>query len=301
MTIDAMTHLTHPRPTVVGHVAASFDVAFCHMTHFSHSEHAPVRERKIAYLKMCSGCENLSPSWACVFGGKSGITHFISLKPDPVMTHLGGSSVDQVGQRRSTSIGVIMKIWSIDIGTRMGWGRLEGEMAIEAGSWDLSGDRFDGFGMRPLRAKLRLTAMLEAHGRPDFVAIELPRRHAGTEAAHVYGALSGSVTEWCEAQQIPYRAVEVGRAKLELAGIGNADKAAMLAAVKRTWGIDLAGDEDAADALGIGLAAWREETGQRTETAAERARREAAERKAAKAAERETNPKGARRARKEAV
>jgi len=175
-----------------------------------------------------------------------------------------------------------MKVWGIDVGTLMGWAILVDGAAQQAGSWDLSGDPFDGFGMRPLRAGLRLDGLLAEHGAPTFVAIELPRRHAGTHAAHVWGALAGAVTSWCERNGIPYRQVGVGRAKLELAGDGAAGKAAMLAAVTRLWGLDLAGDEDAADACGIALAAWREETGQRSETAAERAKREAAERRAAK-------------------
>ena len=175
-----------------------------------------------------------------------------------------------------------MKVWGIDVGTLMGWAILVDGAAQQAGSWDLSGDPFDGFGMRPLRAKLRLNGLLAEHGAPAFVAIELPRRHAGTHAAHVWGALAAAVTSWCERNGIPYRQVGVGRAKLELAGDGAAGKAAMLAAVTRLWGLDLAGDEDAADACGIALAAWREETGQRSETAAERARREARGRAEAK-------------------
>jgi len=157
-----------------------------------------------------------------------------------------------------------LKVWGIDVGTLMGWAILVDGAAQQAGSWDLSGDPFDGFGMRPLRAGLRLDGLLAEHGAPTFVAIELPRRHAGTHAAHVWGALAGAVTSWCERNGIPYRQVGVGRAKLELAGDGAAGKAAMLAAVTRLWGLDLAGDEDAADACGIALAAWREETGQRT-------------------------------------
>ena len=179
-----------------------------------------------------------------------------------------------------------MKVWGIDVGTLMGWAILVDGAAQQAGSWDLSGDPFDGFGMRPLRAGLRLDGLLAEHGAPAFVAIELPRRHAGTHAAHVWGALAGAVAGWCERNGIPYRQVGVGCVKLELAGDGAAGKAAMLAAVTRLWGLDLAGDEDAADACGIALAAWREETGQRTETAAERAKREAAERRAARGAKR---------------
>ena len=175
-----------------------------------------------------------------------------------------------------------MKVWGIDVGTLMGWAILVDGAAQQAGSWDLSGDPFDGFGMRPLRAGLRLDGLLAEHGAPAFVAIELPRRHAGTHAAHVWGALAGAVAGWCERNGIPYRQVGVGRAKLELAGDGAAGKAAMLAAVTRLWGLDLAGDEDAADACGIALAAWREETGQRSETAAERAKREARGRAEAK-------------------
>ena len=83
------------------------------------------------------------------------------------------------------------------------------------------------------------------------------RRHAGTDAAHVYGGLLAGLTAWCEQQAIAYQGVPVGTIKRFATGKGNADKAAMIAAI-RARGFNPA-DDNEADALAILL--WAIETG----------------------------------------
>jgi Holliday junction resolvasome RuvABC endonuclease subunit len=71
----------------------------------------------------------------------------------------------------------------------------------------------------------------------------------GTDAAHVYGGLLAHLTAWCEAQVIPYQGVPVGTIKKHATGKGNADKAAMMAAM-HTRGHSPS-DDNEADALSL--------------------------------------------------
>ena len=88
------------------------------------------------------------------------------------------------------------------------------------------------------------------------VYFEEVRRHAGTDAAHVYGGLLATLTAWCEQHGIAYQGVPVGTIKRFATGKGNADKAAMLAAM-RARGFSPA-DDNEADAMAILL--WSIET-----------------------------------------
>ena len=90
-----------------------------------------------------------------------------------------------------------------------------------------------------------------------IVHFEEVRRHAGTDAAHIYGGLLATLTAWCEQHGIAYQGVPVGTIKRFATGKGNADKAAMIAAI-RARGFSPA-DDNEADALAILL--WAIETG----------------------------------------
>ena len=82
------------------------------------------------------------------------------------------------------------------------------------------------------------------------------RRHAGTDAAHVFGGLLATLTAWAEAGGIPYQGVPVGTIKRHATGKGNAPKPAMIAAI-RSRGFAPA-DDNEADAIAILL--WALET-----------------------------------------
>src|SRR4029078_2415372 len=88
------------------------------------------------------------------------------------------------------------------------------------------------------------------------IYFEEVRRHAGTDAAHIYGGLLATLTAWCEQRRIAYQGVPVGTIKRFIAGKGNADKAAVIAAV-RARGFSPA-DDNEADAIAILL--WAMET-----------------------------------------
>ena len=110
--------------------------------------------------------------------------------------------------------------------------------------------------MRYLRFGKWLEQTLEITGGIDAVYFEEIRRHAGTDAAHVHGGLLATLTSWCEGHGIPYQGAPVGTIKRFATGKGNADKAAMIAAV-RDRRFEPANDNEA-DAIAILL--WALET-----------------------------------------
>ncbi len=75
------------------------------------------------------------------------------------------------------------------------------------------------------------------------------RRHIGTDAAHVFGGLLATLTSWAELNRIPYEGVPVGTIKRFATGKGNADKAAVIAAMEAR-GFRPA-DDNEADALAL--------------------------------------------------
>lgn len=144
-----------------------------------------------------------------------------------------------------------MAILTLDLGTKCGWCLRQGANTV-SGTWDLKGGRYDGGGMR----YLRFSAMLDkVYASADIKAIfyEEVRRHIGTDAAHVYGGLQAMLSSRCEfwSPKIPYEGVPVATIKKFIAGKGNADKAAVIAAV-RLLGFE-PGDDNEADAIAIML------------------------------------------------
>lgn len=148
-------------------------------------------------------------------------------------------------------------VLSLDLGTTTGWAiRLPGG-SIESGSTSFRPSRYDGGGMRYLRFRGWLQGIAGDAGAIAAIYFEEVRRHLGTDAAHVYGGLLATLTAWCEQQRIPYEGVPVGSIKRFIAGKGNADKHAVIEAV-RSRGFHPK-DDNEADAIAILL--WAIETG----------------------------------------
>jgi hypothetical protein len=101
-----------------------------------------------------------------------------------------------------------------------------------------------------------LTEIDRLSGPVAAIWFEEVRRHAGTDASHIYGGLMATLTAWAELRGVPYEGVPVGMIKRHAAGKGNADKAAMVAAI-RARGFSPA-DDNEADAIAILL--WAIET-----------------------------------------
>ena len=146
---------------------------------------------------------------------------------------------------------------ALDLGTITGFALRAADSNIVSGTVSFRPSRYDGGGIRYLRFRAWLDAIAEDAGSVGAVHYEEVRRHLSTDAAHVHGGLLATLTAWCEQRSIAYQGVPVGTIKRHVTGKGNADKAAVIAAV-RARGYS-PGDDNEADAIAILL--WALETG----------------------------------------
>jgi Holliday junction resolvasome RuvABC endonuclease subunit len=103
--------------------------------------------------------------------------------------------------------------------------------------------------MRYLRFARWLAELDTLSGGLGRVVFEEVRRHAGTDAAHIYGGFLAHLAAWCESRSVAYEGVPVGTIKRFATGKGNADKAAVIAAIQ-ALGFRPA-DDNEADALAL--------------------------------------------------
>ncbi len=136
-----------------------------------------------------------------------------------------------------------MRYIGIDPGTQCGWAVLDEDgNRLVSGEWNLSGNRWEGAGMRFVKLQVALRKLIEAHINPDDVlednirlGIEEVRAHQGTDAAHVYGGILASVQLICESFRLPYMGIPVATAKRVATGKGNSGKPNMLSAAMDRW------------------------------------------------------------------
>lgn len=147
-------------------------------------------------------------------------------------------------------------VLALDLGTTTGWALRTRDAAITSGIMTFRPSRFEGGGMRYLRFRGWLIELAGLSGGLTRIVFEEVRAHAGTDAAHLYGGFLATLTAWCEQQGIPYEGVPVGTIKRFATGKGNADKAAMIAAI-RARGFSPV-DDNEADAIALLL--WATET-----------------------------------------
>jgi Holliday junction resolvasome RuvABC endonuclease subunit len=127
---------------------------------------------------------------------------------------------------------------------------------IESGTVSFRPSRYDGGGICYLRFRSWLESISTAAADIGVVHFEEVRRHAGTDAAHIYGGFLAILTSWCEPRSIAYQGVPVGTIKRFITGKGNAEKQPVIEAV-RARGFSPA-DDNEADAIAILL--WAIET-----------------------------------------
>jgi hypothetical protein len=142
-------------------------------------------------------------------------------------------------------------VLALDLGTVTGWALRGQNGGITSGTMTFRPSRFEGGGMRYLRFRSWLNEMARISGGLQRIVFEEVRRHAGTDAAHIYGGFLAHLSAWCEERSIPYEGIPVGTIKRFATGKGNADKAAMLAAI-RARGFTPT-DDNEADAIAIVL------------------------------------------------
>ncbi len=149
----------------------------------------------------------------------------------------------------ATKAGYALTILAIDIGTTTGWAVRARDHQIAHGFVSFKPQRFEGGGMRFLRFKRWLSEIHTMTNDIHAVYFEEVRRHAGVDAAHVYGGLMATLTTWCEHRNIPYQGVPVGTIKKHATGKGNAGKDEVIAAM-RVKGHPVS-DDNEADALAL--------------------------------------------------
>lgn len=146
------------------------------------------------------------------------------------------------------------RVLGIDPGTQCGFALLDDGDRIASGTWDLSIQRHESAGMRFVRLEKQLREILE--DGVDLVAFEEVARHAGTQAAHIYGGIVAVIKLTAEKKELAYVGIPVGTVKKRATGRGNADKTAMSDAAVARWGS--ANDDNEADALFVALTAWEQ-------------------------------------------
>jgi len=165
------------------------------------------------------------------------------------------ATVTTIAAKQSLGSG-LGTILALDLGTLTGFALQTADGAIVSGTVSFRPSRYDGGGVRYLRFRAWLDSLVEDVAGIGVVHYEEIRRHVGTDAAHVYGGLLATLTSWCEQRGVAYQGVPVGTIKRHVTGKGNADKAAVIAAI-RARGFSPA-DDNEADAIAILL--WAVET-----------------------------------------
>jgi len=140
-------------------------------------------------------------------------------------------------------------ILALDLGTTTGWALRDREGQISHGYTSFRPQRFEGGGMRYLRFKRWLTEIKGIAGDIHALYFEEVRRHAGVDAAHIYGGLMATLTAWCEHHDIPYQGVPVGAIKRHATGRGNAGKDEVISAMQAKG--HPVTDDNEADALAL--------------------------------------------------
>ena len=140
-------------------------------------------------------------------------------------------------------------VLAIDLGTTTGWAMRTMEGQLTHGFTSFRPSRYEGGGMRYLRFKRWLSEIRHLASDIHSVYFEEVRRHAGVDAAHVYGGLLATLTSWCEHHNIPYQGVPVGTIKRHATGKGNASKTEVIDAM-RSLGHQVT-DDNEADALAL--------------------------------------------------
>ncbi|MBX6747431.1 MAG: hypothetical protein IRY87_35830 [Acetobacteraceae bacterium] len=140
-------------------------------------------------------------------------------------------------------------VLALDLGTTTGWALRGQDGGITSGTMTFRPGRFEGGGMRFLRFRGWLDEVATLSGGLARIAFEEVRRHVSTDSSHAYGGFLAHLSAWCEERAVAYEGVPVGTIKRFATGKGNADKAAMIAAV-RARGFTPA-DDNEADAIAL--------------------------------------------------
>ena len=190
-------------------------------------------------------------------GGRTALTRLTRRPSLPIEEEVVMDRSHPIANASAMAVGTPDRcILALDLGTSTGWALRAPDGLITSGTASFRPGRYDGGGMRYLRFTNWLTEIDRLSGPIAAIWFEEVRRHAGTDAAHVYGGLMATLTAWAELRGVPYAGVPVGTIKRHATGKGNAPKEAMIASA-RARGFSPA-DDNEADAIALLL--WAIET-----------------------------------------
>lgn len=141
-----------------------------------------------------------------------------------------------------------MIILALDLATTTGWAIGTTPDNITSGTWSIAPARGESPGMRYLKLRAKLNSALAAF--PDLKAIYYEQAHHRGGAATEYAA--GCVTHvqsWCAEHGIEHGSRHSASIKRHAAGAGNANKDAVMAAMRRLGHNPV--DDNEADALAL--------------------------------------------------
>lgn len=142
-----------------------------------------------------------------------------------------------------------LNILAIDIGTTTGWALGLRDGKLHSGSQSFAPKRSEGPGQRWLKFAAWLGERGRQAGEIHAVYYELVLRHTAVQAAHVYGGFEAHLQAWADRNRIRLVGVPVSVIKKSATGKGNADKDAMVAAMRARGHRVI--DDNHADALAI--------------------------------------------------
>lgn len=148
----------------------------------------------------------------------------------------------------------------LDLGKKAtGWAVLQGkDVLCASGLWSFADAPCHGQLARDLYGRL---GWLLLTSQPHLAAYEAAHHQRGA-AAEVFGVLSTALKLACYDNGVPLYKVASGQIKRIVAGDGAGDKAVVVAGVNAALDLDLdpspkSADHNRADAIGVGLAAYR--------------------------------------------
>lgn len=142
-----------------------------------------------------------------------------------------------------------MTILALDLGTSCGWAcqNKSGTWNLKPSSSESAGERY-----RKFRYELQMAFMLFGF---EYVVYEEVKYHRATDAAHVYGALEGTLQTFCLDYKLEYRGIGVTTIQKHATGRGMAPKGQkkkmMFDAAVKAFPTHNVTTEDQADALWI--------------------------------------------------
>lgn len=140
-------------------------------------------------------------------------------------------------------------ILAIDIGTTTGWALGLRDGKLRSGSESFAPRRNDGPGQRWLKFQAWLGQRAQIAGEIQAIYYERVLRHTAVQAAHVYGGFEAHLQAWADRNRVRLVGVPVPVIKKSATGKGNANKDAMVAAMRERGHRVV--DDNHADALAL--------------------------------------------------